>query len=130
MLVKIDTKAHFRVLRITVPALHANMAEKLERLISEQMKTAPKNIILVLGEVTRIDPEIVGMLERLDRESRAGGVSFFVTEAGPSISGTMKEAGVGGMLSLVPSFAEAVDLVMMEGLERELMRKMDAPGPE
>jgi anti-anti-sigma regulatory factor len=121
MFVKIDTKAYFRVFRVTTPSLHANMAEELRSLILENMAVPPGNVILDLKEVTNIDSEVAEIFVNIHTSEAAGKTSFIITGIGTKVAEELENIPTVRQLKLASTFSEAVDLVMMEEVERELL---------
>lgn len=121
MFVKIDTKAYFRILTLTTPILHANMAEKVQALLEQNMATPPGNVILVFEAVTAIEPAVAQVIRAAKAEAGEKQVSMVWTGLGRGL----RKALCGGEETLAaavaPTLEEAIDLVMMEQLERDLM---------
>lgn len=126
MVVKIDTKAHFSVLSVDTACVHANMAGELEDLLGEHLAAEPYNIIVVMKGVSSIDAAAVKVLKKAGKQAHDAGVSFVLAEIAPEIaSGMLPQPGEGGF-ETTKTLREAIDLVMMEQLERDLGLQ-DAP---
>lgn len=119
MEVKIDTKEHFRIFRIKNIIFPANMSEDLSVCLLENTNKPPGNAIVVVEEVKNMDEEIVEALARVQAIYNGKNLSFVVT-GGREINRKIEDSGI----STAPTLQEAIDLVMMEQLERELL------GPE
>jgi anti-anti-sigma regulatory factor len=120
MVVKIDTKAHFSDLSPDTTSVHANMAGELEDLLGERLAAEPYNIIVVMKGVSSIDAAVVKVLKKTGKQARDAGVSFVVAEIPPEIAPLLQQATGDGALETTKTLREAVDLVMMEQLERDL----------
>ncbi|HEX5552848.1 MAG TPA: STAS domain-containing protein [Chitinophagaceae bacterium] len=119
MFVKIDTKEHFRIFSLTVPSVHANMADELRESLLDGLAVPPRDIILDLGDVTQMDTAILAVLEDVGAAAEAGKASFVLTEITPSLAGIFKAPLASRRLNAARTLTEAIDLVMMERLERE-----------
>lgn len=129
MKVKIDTKAHFKVFTIISPGLHANMAEELGAELRQHAAGKPGHLIVVLEPPSRVDEGVLKMLRGFAEQMSAKNLSFVITGILP----VGKEIRMlTGDLCIAGTYQEAVDLVMMEEMERELGAE-EAPfgeGPE
>jgi anti-anti-sigma regulatory factor len=130
MFVKIDTKAHFRILTLLRPVLHANMAEEMHAILQQNMKAPPGNIILVFDGVTAIDDAVVRAIVAARQQAGQKQVSMICTGLDHRLSEAFRPHGDTLTAAIVPTLEEAIDLVMMEQLERDLMGPdaEDAPG--
>lgn len=113
--VKIDTKAYFKVLTVNALEIHANMADVLEAALREGAATAPAHLIVVLEGFEALAADITDLLHRFAGEMGSRRLSFVITGVP---AGTARPALAG--LNTVNTYQEAVDMVMMEALEREL----------
>jgi hypothetical protein len=119
MEVKIDTKDHFRIFRVKNSALYANMAEDLTNCLLENKENPLKNAIVVLEEVQTIDDSVGEVFTHIGQVYQDRDLSFVITGDRKVIK-TLEERGI----ACTPTLQEAIDFVMMEDLERELL------GPE
>lgn len=118
MEVKIDTKANFKVLTVEDPEIHANMAEELVSLLEAQSAGSPGSLILVFPQGTLLPDAVTAGLRAFGERAAGRPVSFVVT----GVAAPRGHLAAGDpSLPLVRTLAEAIDLVMMETLERELM---------
>jgi hypothetical protein len=127
MKVKIDTKAHFKVFTVPGPEVHANMAGELVAELGRQAATAPHHLIMVLDPPARVEGAVRSALLEFGGKIAASQLSF-VTTGILAVDRDMT-APVAG-LNTAPTYAEAVDIVMMEELERELGAADDRPEEE
>lgn len=130
MFVKIDTKAHFRILTLLRPVLHANMAEEMHAILQENMETPPGNIILVFDGVTAIDEAVIQAIAAARQRAGQSQVSMIFTGLDHRLSEALGPHRDTLTAAMVPTLEEAIDLVMMEQLERDLMGpdEEEAPG--
>lgn len=81
------------------------------------------NIILDLKNCTSAAPGITGKLLELHQKQYGGGHSFVITQAGKEVAARLRDEDPEEMLQRAPSFQEALDIVHMEILERDLLRE-------
>jgi len=121
MFVKIDTKAHFRVLTLMTPVVHANMAEELGSILQKNMETPPGNIILVFDAVSAMEDQVAEVIRAARRKGVERRVSLVWTGLRPSLRDLLCGKDETMAAALTPTLKEAIDWVMMEQLERDLM---------
>jgi anti-anti-sigma regulatory factor len=126
MIVKIDTKAHFTVFTLGTGAVHANMAGELEDLLGKHLAARPHNIILVVQGVSSIDAAVTKVLKKIRERAEAAHVSFVIAGVSPQTAASLGALAPDGFFPVTRTLTEAIDLVMMEELERDL----GAEGPE
>ena len=123
--VKIDTKAYFKVLKVNGAGIYANMAELLEGELWRQSETVPRHLIVVLDKFAEVPEQLLNTLNAFAEHMAAERLSFVVTGMRSTWGGKFREAFPG--LNAVNTYEEAVDLVMMEELERELQAGEGSP---
>jgi len=124
MKVKIDTKAHFKVFTLPGSGVHANMAGELVAELSRQAATEPRHLIMVLDPPARVEGAVMSALLEFAGQMAASQLSFVITGILP-VDKDMPAAA--GGLNTAPTYREAVDIIMMEELERELGSTGDLP---
>lgn len=121
MFVKIDTRQDFKILRPVIPKLHAIMADELGKEIIDNMSTPPHHLILEMDEVVFRIPELAERLGEIQSLAAAEGYSFIICGMKGSLDTELNKIPAFKNLNKVPTLAEAIDLVMMEKLERDLL---------
>ncbi|RPE12477.1 hypothetical protein EGT74_02685 [Chitinophaga lutea] len=116
---KIDTKEKIVVLRLEEPALDAKMSEELLREADGLPELAEKNLILDLGSVQSVAPEGLKAIFTVYSRQYDRGLSAAVAHLNSDLTAELA-AQYPEMLNVVPTLSEAIDMVMMEDLEREL----------
>lgn len=117
---KIDTKEKIVVFCPEVDSLDANMSDNLLTTITSLTELNGRNLILDLSFVKNIDTQGTDDILAVYQQMYDTNHSCAITGVNTTLTVILKEAG-GEMLNLAPTMAEAVDLVMMEELERELL---------
>jgi anti-anti-sigma regulatory factor len=119
--VKIDTKEKFYEVQLLEPHLTANMTDDLNDLLSELQITPPKNVVLNLKDVNKIDAEAATLLAKCQGEYYDNSLSFVMCQLSGAVETDLDEMGVLEMLNVTPTLSEAWDIVQMEEIERELL---------
>jgi anti-anti-sigma regulatory factor len=119
--VKIDTKEKFYEVQLLEPHLTANMTDDLNDLLSELQITPPKNVVLNLKDVNKIDTEAATLLAKCQGEYYDNSLSFVMCQLSGAVETDLDEMGVLEMLNVTPTLSEAWDIVQMEEIERELL---------
>jgi anti-anti-sigma regulatory factor len=117
---KIDTKEKIVVFCPEVESLDANLSDNLLNTISSLTEINGRNLILDLSSVQKSDDKGVDDILAVYQWMYDNNKSCAITGVNTALTVILKEAG-GEMLNLAPTMAEAIDLVMMEELERELL---------
>lgn len=116
---KIDTKETFDIITPESEHLDTKMADELQN-ICNNVQNNDKSAIVDLSRVASIEETLVLVLEKIHEDYYNHGLSFAVTNMQPAIR-KLFSTNAGEQLNIVPTLAEAIDLVSMEGLERDLL---------
>lgn len=116
-MVKIDTKEHFRIFYLSGDKITEKMAEEVPGLLLQKRKEAPGHGILVLPATSDLPPAFLTELKEVQSRYANDQLSFIIT---PVNNALQKKHPLFAPLNHAPTLAEAIDLVMMEKLEREL----------
>jgi len=117
---KIDTKEKIVVFCPEEAVLDANLAEELTAAVAALPELEGRNLILDMTLVQKMDATGVEAILTVYQRMYDNNLSCAITGLNNTLTATLKSAG-GDMLNLAPTMAEAIDLVMMEELERELL---------
>ncbi len=116
---KIDTKEKIVVLRLEEPALDAKMSAAFLREAGSVPGLEDKNLILDLGSLQSAAPEALEAIFTVYHRQYERGLSAAVAHLNSDLTVQLSER-YPDMLNIVPTMSEAIDMVMMEDLEREL----------
>ncbi|MRG47260.1 STAS domain-containing protein [Chitinophaga sp. SYP-B3965] len=116
---KIDTKEKIVLFRLEEPELNANLAAELEETISGMTELEEKNLVLDLRSLQSIDEKGLKAIFAVYNHQYERGLSAAVAHLSPDLAAVLGEK-YPEMLNVVPTESEAIDMVMMEDLEREL----------
>lgn len=117
---KIDTKEKIVVFCPEEAVLDANLAEEFTAAVAALPELEGRNLILDMTLVQKMDATGVEAILTVYQRMYDNNLSCAITGLNNTLTATLKSAG-GDMLNLAPTMAEAIDLVMMEELERELL---------
>lgn len=114
---KIDTKTTYTNIALPQGRLDAIMTEAIRQKWHELIENGCQNLIVDLSNCTDADENGVAGLLELHEENYNNGRSFMIIGVNNVVAQQLKDAA---MLNIVPTLIEAVDMINMEILEREL----------
>lgn len=121
MFVKIDTRPDFRILKLNTPIIHANMADEFLHLIVENLSAPPYHLILDMEEVSDMEPPVPEKVPKMQSFALEKGYSFFMEGVHGKVADKLNNLPGFNKANTVSTLAEAIDMVMMEKMERELL---------
>jgi anti-anti-sigma regulatory factor len=121
---KIDTKEKIVVFCPQEAALDANLSDDFTATVTALPELKGRNLILDLALVQKTDTAGIEAILTVYRYVYDNKFSCAITGLNSALTTGLRAAG-GDMLNLAPTLAEAIDLVMMEELERELLDGME-----
>jgi anti-anti-sigma factor len=120
MNVKIDTREKLHVITIHETDLAANMTEKMDKVLLPLLDYNVKNVIINIKDTKNIDNAAAKHVIKLQRDFNEQRASFVVCELQPEVKKTLENEGLLSLLNYTPTESEAMDIVQMEEIEREL----------
>jgi anti-anti-sigma regulatory factor len=120
---KIDTKEIFTQISPVNEHLNANMAAELERKCAELTDSGSNNFIINLDACQNAEPEAFEALAALHEVLYANGQSLVFTELTDGVMRQIKDAQMDQTINIAPTEIEAVDIISMEILERDLFNE-------
>ena len=120
MQVKTNTKERFHVITVADPALTADMAAELTDLLLPYLQNDVKNIILNLKELRSLDEIAAEKLVKLQQNFYEKNSSFVVCEIQKPVEDFLDSVNLLEMMNTTPTESEAMDIVQMEEIERDL----------
>lgn len=118
---KIDTKDSFSVISPVADTIDAKMTDALATKCNEIRQNGSSNIIVDLKSCQNADADALNELVALHESSYAASQSLVFTGMTTTVMNAFKENETDLLLNMAPSMAEAVDIISMEILERELL---------
>lgn len=120
MKVKHDTKEKFHVITILESAVSANMTDGIEKAFNEATQNDVKNVIIDVSAVSDIHREAAEKLVSMQQISYENGHSFVVCGIQPEVEQFLDLEELLELMNVTPTLSEAMDIVQMEEIEREL----------
>lgn len=121
---KIDTKEKIVVFCPEEVALDANLADDFLSTATALPELKGRNLILDLTLVEKFDAKGVEAILTVYQCMYDNHLSCALTGLNNTLTAALKVAG-DDMLNIAPTMPEAIDLIMMEELERELLEGME-----
>jgi len=121
MQVKTNTKERFHVITVTDPALTADMAAELSDLLLAYLQNDVKNLILNLKELQSLDEIAAERLVKLQQNFYEKNSSFVICELQKPVEDFLDSVNLLEVMNTTPTESEAMDIVQMEEIERDLL---------
>jgi anti-anti-sigma factor len=121
MQVKTNTKERFHVITVTDPALTADMAAELSDLLLAYLQNDVKNLILNLKELQSLDEIAAERLVKLQQNFYEKNSSFVICELQKQVEEFLDNVNLLEVMNTTPTESEAMDIVQMEEIERDLL---------
>jgi anti-anti-sigma factor len=117
---KIDTKDLFTIIMPLNGPIDAKMAVALQEKCAEMRQSGSKNFIIDMENCDNMDENAVDVLVALHEECYGMEQSLVYTGISKQGIGILKEDESDLLINLAPTMKEAVDIISMEILERDL----------
>lgn len=121
---KIDTKEKILVVQPQITTLDANLSARFTKEVAELPGLEGRNLILDMELVEKADDTGIKAILTVYHQQYDSGMSCALTGLNSTLTNSIKKADE-TVYNLAPTMLEAIDLVMMEDLERELMQDED-----
>ena len=128
MKVKTDTKEKFHVITVQETTLSAVMAAELSDLLLPYLQNDVKNIILNLKELQSLDEIAAEKLVKLQQNFYEKNSSFIFCELQKPVENFLDNVNLLEIMSTTPTESEAMDIVQMEEIEREMFGPLSPEG--
>jgi anti-anti-sigma regulatory factor len=120
---KIDTKDTFTIITPLDGAINAKLAGALEQKCGEMRQSGSKNFIVDLRHGFEIDKTAIQNLVTLHEASYSAEQSLVFTGISEKIMAVIKEEEADLLINIAPRMEEAIDIISMEILERDLFNE-------
>ena len=120
---KIDTKPSYVILTPVSSSLDANLTDAIRQKWETLAESGSSNLILDMQNCTVADETAYDDLLSLHEFGYENGRSFVITGLQNEVAQSMKEKELHHTLNIAPTIIEAVDIVSMEILERDLFNE-------
>ncbi len=118
---KIDTKETFTIVAPQTMLFDASVAAKLAETCADIRRNGSANFIIDMKDVKQINGDAVAALVSLHELLYSEHESLVITEVAGAVMAEFKRDEVDLSINIAPRMAEAIDIVSMEILERELL---------
>lgn len=120
MNVKLETKERFHVIKMLSPFASAIMAEELNELVGNCLKTPIKNIIIDMAAVEDMDQDFAQNLVKIQEHALEDNRSLVMYHFQKNTLKKLEESDLSDFLNITPTESEAWDIIHMEEIEREM----------
>lgn len=120
---KIDTKDAFTIIMPLDELISAKMAGELLQKCMEMRQSGSKNFIIDLANCTEIEEKAIKDLVNLHEESYSIEQSLVFTRPNNTVMAALKKNETDLLINIAPRMEEAIDIVSMEILERDLFNE-------
>jgi anti-anti-sigma regulatory factor len=120
---KIDTKENFSVITPIEAAIDEKMAQLLGETIENLRQKGSSCFIVDCMNCTSVETKAIDLLIDLNDTIYASDGSLVFTQVHAGIVNKMKDEEKDLQLNIAPQLQEAIDIIMMEKLERDLMNE-------
>lgn len=117
---KIDTKPTYIVITPVSNHLDANLAASLRQKCNELTENGSDNYIVDLHNCLDADPKSFHLLTELHEDCYGNSSSLVFTGIQDNVMSELKKDETDSAINIVPTLQEAIDIVSMEILERDL----------
>jgi len=117
---KIDTKSSYTNITPPVAPLDAIMTDAIRQKWHELVEEGCQNLVLDLQNTTNATEDGITGLLALHEDNYSNNRSFAITGLSGAAAQDLKNASIASALNITPTLIEAVDIINMEILEREL----------
>jgi anti-anti-sigma regulatory factor len=117
---KIDTRETFDIITPINTILDSKLADEVSKLI-ESSRENDKSVILNFENIVTLTIENIDMLNLAHESMYTDNVSFVLCEIKGDFKNKIHENELDEILNITPTLIEAIDIVSMEDLERELL---------
>jgi anti-anti-sigma regulatory factor len=117
---KIDTRDTFAVITPETETITANLTDELQITFDKMRQSGSQNFIVDFQHCKTIDPEAIENLVAMHEQIYAMGKSLVFTGITGKVMVALKENETDELINVAPKMIEAIDIISMEMLERDL----------
>lgn len=127
---KIDTKDIYTVLSPVTDRLDENLTASIEKKWTELVSEGAKNLIVDLQACTSCAPGIMDSLTQLHEKFYTQERSLVFTHLQAGVRKELQDHEYFDAVNFVPTMEEAIDIISMEMLERDLLAEEEGDTEE
>jgi len=117
---KIDTKDTFSTITPVTGVISANLADELSEMCGNMRQSGSQNFIIDLEQCKTMEENAIAGLVALHEECYSEGQSLVFTGISEQAMTMLKSGETDLLLNIAPKMIEAIDIISMEILERDL----------
>lgn len=117
---KIDTKETYTIITPNTSRLDAKLTAALSQKCTDLTKNGSNNYIIDLQQCISADKESFGDLLQMHEDCYSNSCSLIFTGVQNKVLDSMKETELDLSINIAPKMIEAIDIISMEILERDL----------
>jgi anti-anti-sigma regulatory factor len=118
---KIDTKDTFSTIMPVFDTINAKLTGELRQKCEEMRQSGSKNFIVDLQKCLEIDTSAIKDLISLHEECYSADQSLVFTGMNDKVMHGLKKDQADLLMNIAPRMEEAIDIISMEILERDLL---------
>jgi anti-anti-sigma regulatory factor len=123
---KIDTRDTFSVISPASESFTTEISDELASTMRNMRQSGSHNFIIDLNACNNIDDEAADNLVQMHEESYSMGHSLVFTGIKGKVLATLRDKEINEMINVAPKMIEAIDIISMEILERDLFDEEQA----
>lgn len=120
---QIETQEHYTIVRIEEEKVNSIIAPELKTVLVEQNNAGVSNIIIDLSKVVFADSSGLSALLIANRLCKNSNGTFVIAAPQDSVSKLITISQLDSILKIVPTLQEAIDLVLIEEVERDIQNE-------
>jgi anti-anti-sigma regulatory factor len=120
----IDTKENFDIITPINDLFDQNLAEEIQQFLSASI-LKNRSAIIDFSSIQSIENNLNQIIIDWHHKMYDSNLSFALCEMNDEVKKSMQENEESDILNITPKQIEAIDIVAMEGLERELLGDED-----
>jgi anti-anti-sigma regulatory factor len=120
----IDTKENFDIITPINDLFDQDLAEKIQQFLSASI-LKNRSAIIDFSSIQSIENNLNQIIIDWHHKMYDSNLSFALCEMNDEVKKSMQENEESNILNITPKQIEAIDIVAMEGLERELLGDED-----
>lgn len=117
---KIDNRDNFDIITPLYPEIDNIMSAQLDELVDDSRENG-RSLLMDMVHVHHLSEENLRLMETLHHEMYEDSLSLVFCHVHSNCRKAIADASLEHVLNLTPTIAEAIDIISMEGLERELL---------
>jgi anti-anti-sigma regulatory factor len=123
---KIDTRDTFSVITPAAESFTTEISDELASTLQQMRQSGSHNFVIDLHSCNNIDEEAADNLVGMHEESYSMGHSLVFTGIKGKVLSVLREKEINEMINIAPKMIEAIDIISMEILERDLFDEEQA----